>query len=324
MKTQDIKRGITSRHYRLGGSSPVIGTLSRLRDTESQPAGKRRSRRRSRSPEVEKRSSTIWLMLLCGGALAVITASVFLWLIPHMDPDPAEAGFNPSEEIRNIRIASRFPSPSREESLELVKQALATRDTGDIPTLFRTGDSTPAEIVAFLENLSLREGCIERYDWLSSLDKDGILIEGVLVRSKGAEKPVVRLALLTPDEAGTWKVDFEAYARLVEPGWQELLEKGAEEAVVRVTVAPDVYYNGPFSDDKQWVCYGITSPDVNETLRGYCRVGSPQAEAMERLFKHEEKSSRATLEIHRVRNAGPKQFEITRLLGGEWVVASNR
>lgn len=324
MKTQDIRRGITSRHCRAEGTLPDIGTISRLRNPEASAPVERRGRRRSRSHRAEKSFGIIWLILLGATTLVVITVAVFLWLMPRLDPTGEGVAFSAEEEARNIRIESRFPSPSREESMEFVKRALGTRDPDDVPGLFRTGESTPEEIVTFLEESSRREGSVGDCEWLSSLDKDGLLIEGVLVRSRGVEKPVVRLALLTPDDAGNWKVDFDAYARIVEPGWQELLGNGPEQAVVRVTVTPDVYYNGPFSDEKQWVSYGIASPDVNETLRGYCRVGSVQAEAMAKLFKHDEKNSRATVEIRRVSGTSPKQFEIVRVLGGEWVIASNR
>ncbi|RYD49972.1 MAG: hypothetical protein EOP85_00565 [Verrucomicrobiaceae bacterium] len=322
MKTQDVKRGITSPHIRHGVSSPDLGRISRSRDSVHEAVGVNR-RRRSRPPMIDKRTSAIWLILLGGGALAIIGGTILFWLMPRMRSEANSTVLTGAEVERDERVESKFPSPSREESLEIVQRALAVRDPAEVKELFRVGESSPAEIVAFLQAASERDGEVENYEWMSSMDKDGLLIEGVLVRCKGQEKPLIRLALLTPDDAGVWKLDFDAYARVVEPGWQELLEKGARRAVVRVTVMPDVYYNGPFSDDKEWVCYGIVSPDVNETLRGYCRVGSPQAEAMARLFKYEEKASRATLEIRRVKSGGPKQFEIVRLLGGEWVIASN-
>ena len=92
--------------------------------------------------------------------------------------------------------------------------------------------------------------------------------------------------------------------------------------MVRVFVAQDVYYNGPFSDETQWVSYGLGSPDRTELLRGYCKVGSEEAAVMERLFTEGQKLSRATLEIRRVRDGGALQFEIVRLVAEDWVVAS--
>ena len=133
MKTQDIKRGITSRHFRLGGSSPAIGALARLRDTEMLPRGERRSRRRGRSHTVDKRSARLWLILLGGGTLVVITTAVFLWLMPRFDPEAMEIRSLVAEDAKKVRVPSRFPSPSREESLKLVRRALATRDPAAAP-----------------------------------------------------------------------------------------------------------------------------------------------------------------------------------------------
>ena len=92
--------------------------------------------------------------------------------------------------------------------------------------------------------------------------------------------------------------------------------------MVRVFVAQDVYYNGPFSDETQWVSYGLGSPDRTELLRGYCKVGSEEAAAMERLFTEGQKLSRATLEIRWVKDGGALQFEIVRMVAKGWVVAS--
>ncbi|RYD47060.1 MAG: hypothetical protein EOP85_06185, partial [Verrucomicrobiaceae bacterium] len=296
MKTQDIKRDVTSRHLRTGASSP--GSKRADLCPESMMSG-RGHRRRRRSREAGKPRSTLALMIVGATAFVVIAATFVSWLVLRLDRDTERTGSSIAEE-RDIRVGSEFPSPSMETTLDIVKRALAVRDVVGVDDLFRTGESSPEEIIDFLEDASLRDGGIEHYEWLSSLDKDGLLIEGVTVRYKGKEKPVNRLALLTPDESGKWKVDFEAFARLVEPGWRELLETEDSQALVRVSVAPGVYYNGAFSDDRKWVCYGITSPDLDETLQGYCRAGSPEAEAMARLFNHGEKTSRATLRMRLV------------------------
>jgi hypothetical protein len=152
------------------------------------------------------------------------------------------------------------------------------------------------------------------------MDANGLSMDGVLVPfEKEEEEARHRLALLTPDAAGVWKIDFEAFARVVEPSWQELLERGAAEAKVRVHLAADSYYNGPFKDDKEWICYGMGSPDIDEVLIGYCRAGSPQEEAIRWMFSKGEKLNRATLQIRRVEGASAKQFEITRVLAEDWV-----
>lgn len=261
-------------------------------------------------------------ILFGGGAIAVIGVVVSLWLMPRLLSGGDESEGSRAVPEAKVRVNSRFPSPSEEQALELVARAIENRDPEMVGSLFRSSPAGHHEVVEFMKGTAARDGSIERYDWLSSMDVDGLLVEGVLVVFKGKDKPVERLAFLTPDALGHWKMDFEAFARPVNPSWERLLEKGgASRAVVRVIVAHDVYYNGPFSDEKKWVCYSIRSPDQEQLLRGYCRVDSPQAAAMKKLFAEGISVSRTTVEIQRVKDGGPWQFEITRMVGQDWIVA---
>jgi hypothetical protein len=263
----------------------------------------------------------IWSTVLSVVTLSVIGLAVSFWLLPYLRRGPAKDAGTLFNYDAHVRVASKFPSPSREKALEMVKRAIANRDPELVDSLFRTGTTNRAEILAFLNASEQRDGLIDHHEWLSSMDVHGLLLDGVLVTYKGKDKPIQRLAFLTPDAAGNWKLDFDAFARTVTPSWQDLLEKAAEQALVRVFVGPDVYFNGPFSDDKKWVCYGIASPDTETLMRGYCRVGSDVATDMERLFLDGRKLSRATLEIRRVKDGEALQFEIIRVVSEDWVVA---
>ena len=264
----------------------------------------------------------MWSAVLSVVTLIVLGLAVSFWLLPYLSRNSLEQAAGPvSSHDSQVRVASKFPSPSREQTLDMVKRAIANRDPNRFESYFRMGDASRAEVLDFLKSSDQRDGFIDRYEWLSSMDVDGLLMEGVLVVYKGKDRPVERLAFLTPDEAGNWKMDFEAFARTVRPSWNDLLDKGVDQAVVRVFVAKDVYYNGPFGDDKQWVSYGIASPDTEVLLRGYCKVGSTLAAAMDRLFAEGRKLSRATVEIRRVNEGEARQFEIVRLMASDWVVA---
>ena len=321
MKTPDFQRGIVSRQSRAEVEGPSIGRVSKLRDGDLSNGGMRVRRRGSRSNPARNRMLLIWSGALSVVTLAVIGLAVSFWLLPYLFHDPTGDGGPLVNRDAQVRVASKFPSPSREQALELVKRAITNRDPNQLESLFRMGTASRAEILAFLNASDRRDGFIDRYEWLSSMDVNGILLDGVLVVYKNKEKPVERLAFLTPDAAGNWKLDFDAFARTVKPSWQTLLDIGTEQALVRVFVGHDVYYNGPFGDDKQWICYGVASPDTEALLRGYCRVNSEVAAAMDKLFLDGRKLSRATLELHRVKEGGPLQFEIVRLVSEEWVVA---
>ena len=321
MKTPDFQRGIVSRLNRAEVEGPSLGRVSKLRDADSSNGGMRIRRRGSRSNPARSRMLLIWSAVLSVLTLMVIGLAVSFWLLPYLFHDStADAGPLVNRDSQ-VRVASKFPSPSREQALEMVKRAITNRDPDQLESLFRMGSASRAEILAFLNASDRRDGLIDRFEWLSSMDVNGILLDGVLVIYKNKAKPVERLAFLTPDAAGNWKLDFDAFARSVKPSWQTLLGKGAEQALVRVFVGHDVYYNGPFGDDKQWVCYGVASPDTEALLRGYCRVNSEVATAMDRLFLDGRKLSRATLELSRVKDGEPLQFEIIRLVSEDWVVA---
>jgi hypothetical protein len=147
-------------------------------------------------------------------------------------------------------------------------------------------------------------------------------VEGVVVNFENANGLRNRLALLTPDAEGVWKVDFDAFARTVRPSWKEIREKQPETALVRVQLARDSYFNGPFRDEKQWTCLGMASPDLEEILFGYCRAGSPQAAAIDWVFSKENVNMcRMTLELRRVEGAEHRQYEISKVLAQDWIVA---
>ena len=290
--------------------------------------GIRRKKRKSESRQVQKvqkqkkRIVKTQLLLMVGLAILVIGLFLTFWLIPRIKRTASNSSIAgktpPSTEVKT-KVISQFPAPTAEESLALVKQALAIRDPDKIAGYFRLDDASPEAVVDFLQGLDAKEGEIDGLRWLSSIGTTEIALEGVLVKFKGQEALRSRLALLTHDSAGKWRIDFDALARTVNPSWADLLEKQAPVGVVRVFVRKDTYYNGLF-DDQKWLCYGLGSPDLEEPLRAYCKIGSPQSTALDWMLSKGAKISRATLEIRRVEGAESRQFEISKVLAEDWVM----
>lgn len=267
-----------------------------------------------------------WSLILSLTTLLVIGGFMMFWLRSHKRPHPAA---DATRSEMDVRIVSKFVSPTEDVALDLVKRALANRDPAKVATFFRLGGATPAEVVEFLAETPARDGCFDHSVWLTSMDVDGLLLEGVLTVYSGKDEPTARLAFLTPDDAGVWKMDFDAFARTSRPPWKDLLEGRADVAQVRVFVVKDTYFNGPFKDESRWICFGIGSPEASallpdgqDLLCGYCRVDSPQAKAMERIFSDDEKIHRVTLEIRRTAGAESRQFEITRVMAEDWVLSA--
>jgi hypothetical protein len=268
-----------------------------------------------------------WSAVIILATVGFLGGVVWFWIQSNkVHPDPANA----EKEVPPVveRVVSRFPSPTEDEALKMVKSGLQVHEPAKVAAFFRLGTATPEQVIDFLRDMKKTDGTISRYDWLSSMDANGLLLDGVVVNSIHEGEQRNRLALLTPDEKGKWFIDFEAFARLVKPSWKELLENPSAQGTVRVIVAKDSYFNGPFRDETQWTCYGMVTPDAEGVMMGYCRKDTPQAAAMARINASKDLQegkravNRATLEIRRVVGAEGRQFEITRVIAEDWVRAA--
>ncbi|HSP43014.1 MAG TPA: hypothetical protein VLO11_09095 [Luteolibacter sp.] len=312
---------------RTAGDAPNLGSVGR---TYRRLATRKRRRMRDSDRRTMRNATRNWTVVLVVLVLIGIAAGIGSWLMPMMDTANRVAGDKAGIELVPVEeklVESRFPSPSMEEAFELVKAGIGNRDPEKALEYFRHGSASAGEIVAFMEYVGKTEGEATNYKWHSSIDANGLLLEAMtaVISMNGRESSP--LAILTPDEEGRWKIDFESFARIVKPSWSALLEGETDQGMVRVLVAKDNYYNGVFRDESAWICYGMASQDTSEVLLGYCKAGSPQARAMEWIMAESEGRPefrglcRATLEIRRPAGAGISQYEITRVLAQDWVVS---
>jgi len=326
VKPQRIEREI--------GDAPSLGHVERVFG-KVLPKGMRRKRRRDLGKHSNRRMKkqrlviVTWSLVFAGIVLLAIIGIVWLWLDPESRDDSA-ANAKTTDTANGSQVVSRFPSPSKDAALNLVKRALVVRDPIKVTEFFRIDSATPAEVVGFLEGLTATDGPITGYRWLSSIDANGLLIDGVLVMSVIGDKRHERMAFLTPDDKGRWRVDYEAFARTVSPSWDEILNGSARQCTVRIQFVKDNYFNGPFADESRWTCYRLGSPDLTDDILGYCRKGSPQAAAMQSITTNASGASRnkdllfrATLVIRRNEGAEARQFEISRVLAEDWVRSSD-
>lgn len=329
MKFSGIQRSVrVQRIDRSAGDAPSLGRVARMPGTGLPKARRRKKRRENvngeRTRSNRKKVIVTWSVVFMVAALGAMGGAVYFWLVPKMQ----HSGTALADSKTIERVVSRFESPAEEAAVALVKAALTIADPAKVEEFFHLGSASAAEVVTFLGNMPAADGPVTRCSWLSSMDANGLLIDGVVVHTQGELRSRNRLALLTPDEQGTWKIDFDAFARTVKPSWQEILAGTSTQGLVRVMVAPDSYYNGHFRDETEWTCYGLASPDESTVLLGYCRKKSPQAAALARIIADGESVgrgrdvNRATLEIRRVEGAESRQFEITRVLAEDWVLSA--
>lgn len=323
MKPRQIRRDIASHHSRDLGNAPNIGRISKLRGS-----GREAARVRHVESPLQRHRKVIQAVLSVIVALTVIVTGAWVGLRFRSRFVPTElraAGSRMTED--QVRIVSKVKSPTEEQALDLVLDALKSHDEKTVEENFRLTDTRSSEALRFLRES--QAGAVESTDlrWMGSADIQGLLMEGVLVDGSTRDSKFGRTAFLVPDEKGEWKVDFDAYSRVSKPDWKELLEERAELAKVRVLVAPDSYYNGPFADESIWACYGMSSPEASKLLNeeqrmmyGYCRKDSPQARALLRVVSSGQPIMRVTLEIRCKNREDKLQFEITRVFSEDWVV----
>jgi hypothetical protein len=335
MKSDDFQRSVrSSKNERSEGDAPNIGKVGRMPGT-GLPKEVRRKRRRSdgtgsksgdvrkgdRLRESKRRIILTWSILLSGLVVLILGISVWLWIVPNMRAKPKMAVLRP-DQLEEKFIKPTIPSLPEEDAIALVKRALAVREPAKVADYFRPGNSSPEQIVDFLKSLDEIDGMLSRVEMLGSIDGNAMVVDGVVVTFKGNGSTRNRVAMLTPDEKGNWKVDYDAFARTAVPPWNEFLAKSAKSAQVRIYAAVDSYYNGVFGDEAVWACYGIASPDTEQILLAYCKKGSPQAAAMAAISRKNPNLNRATLEIRWVDGAGPRQVEISKVIAEDWVVGA--
>lgn len=268
-------------------------------------------------------------LLVLGITTSIIVLGLFCFsLLSEKNPSGGDALQIPETSQPRERVISQFDSPSKENSLNKVRQALLIRDAGKVGDYFRTGSTNPASVIAFLEGMAKTDGPVIGIEWLSSLDHNGHPAEAVSIRTTDGKTQKERLALITPDDKGKWKIDFDAFARTVKPSWNNLLDPSSSGGEVRVYISSNSYYKQAFGDDSVWSCYQATSPDTDVPLLCYCKRNSQQHKAIKRILANDQgdhpksEAARVVLELRRVGNSDARQFEITRVLAEDWIVSS--
>lgn len=331
MRKRDVQIGVNpGSRRRAPGDAPSMGRVTRMsRQFEPSLLGRRRrSSSRSQNEKSSKpwKSTILWLWsgLLALLALGIIGVAIGLWL-SESKRSAARQDLASDASAALIPSRTNFPSPSETDALALVRSALEIPNEAEVARLFRLQGVSPEVAISGLEQIERNEGPVNDLKWLGSIDANGLVIDGVVVSRGDPEQADQRLALLTPDESGLWQMDFDAYARPAIPDWETIRDTGVE-GVVRARIAPDHYYNGPFSSDSAWACYALLVPGIDTAVLGYCLRDSVQYRAIERILKPDTASpagsqvKRVTLSIRSEPDGDGRQFRILRVLAEDWVL----
>lgn len=294
--------------------SPQSGTVTRKGALTA--AGRKRRR---------QRILAAWSLVFAACSMGV----VLFFVISHfmsLAPAPGKITVMVSDTPDLDSIFSDDPSgetvyPDEKETLSLVTRAIANRDPDKVGEFFRlSNDRTPEDVIRVLERIESGEGSVVGTEWFGAEFANGVVMGQVVVHMEKDGAKVNRLAQTVEREGGGFLVDFDSYIRATSSPWDSILSGEAPTSTVRVFIATDTYYNGPFSDDAVWQSYALVSPDTDVILHGYARKNSSRFNALEKILETEKPLHRATLEITCLPESGKDQFEISRVLAENWVI----
>lgn len=208
-----------------------------------------------------------------------------------------------------------IPHPSASECIKLVATFLETGSPEQLKNRVRLKHLDAEQGYAALTELRREMGEMDRMDWAGAEETNGLSLEMVMVSYKSGK---YRIAFLTHDAEGHWKVDLESFLGHSTRPWNQVIGKGSCKAQVRVLATRDFYYNGLFKNEEEWSCLALSSPDHPERLYGYLRPQSPAMLAVEELLRTKNPVV-MMVEISRDAGMEPLQYEIKKIIAQGWV-----
>ena len=279
--------------------------------------GKPLRRKKKKDGSAKRRRETL-LRTIAIGVLALAGMGGIAFIGLSRDRVVSDAVWrDPTVELQLQRVDVVIPL-SEEKALDLVRTVLNARSVDELRGLVRLKDISAAEAVDFLAGMEKKDGKISRMNWIGNMDSNGIQIEGVeILYQKEDVRP--RRALLTPDEKGTWQVDLAALAGHNTIAWDKIISEPEVHADLRVIIGHDNYYNGRFSNDREWASFAMIGAETSTLLIGYCPVESETNRALMILLR-DQRAIRAIIRIRKTDASGSRQCEIVSILAEDWIL----
>jgi len=305
---------------RMPGGSQRLTVRKRLHDRSGKSSSRRLDRRRIRQMRARKFAITLWLSILLCGCFLALVVGMFIWLRSQGDRRNIAPLIARADSLPALHLTD-FPPPGEQEALEILQNAIAARDEATLRAYVHDNPEVDAtEMVEFFAATDERDGTFANHQWIGSSDTDRQQVQALILAFNKDEQLTQRLAMLLPNESGVWRLDFLSYTRWCDPPIR-LMDgpTGYPGGRVRMFIARDHYFNGPFSDEREWICYVLTSPDSHTRSFAYCPVGSPEHLKLDGILARNSRPSRVTLDIIRVENARLHQFRIAKVVSDDWI-----
>ncbi len=328
---------MTSKGFgRMLGDPPELGRLERISRSNVFKRGSTSRRsvassRREKSKRWHQRKMMrYWTILFSSITIAFLVIILAISFYDRRTKGMTNVVEKTVAPVITKKLEWKFQSPSEQDALEIVKKALAARDEGQVADRFRLGSGGPHEVLDFLTKVDSTHGLVSQMSWMGGIYNNSIQIDGVFLRREKNNEMESTLLMMTPNEQGVWKIDFDSMVGKCVPEWDFFVKGEATGGMVRVSLGPDNYFNGPYADESKWLCFALARSDSDQFIFGYCLKNSPQAEAISKIIdnlsmrsKISVKSCRATLRLTRTEGAEPRQYEINGVLAEDWLISEN-
>lgn len=313
MKPKHVQRGVSKApeiDNTASSSSARVGKVARIHRNYRSGVRRQRSRssRNQRDRNVDFRQYILY-SLVAVGALFLI-GIIWVWygqnrngqLITKADAARAEV--------------FRVSPPTTQASAEMMKMFLDAESSAAMEGLVRLRDAKIDEIFQLVQEIKSSENGVESIEWAGSEQLNDLSLELIQVVFRSG---VNRMGYLTYDDsAGKWLIDAESFTYYLSKPWSEIIGQGKCHVKLRATAMPDGYYNGVFSDEKEWLCLSLQIPGQEGTLYGYLRLNSDCYYAMAQIYRS---GSSYSIVADLSRDAGmePRQYEIKKIIAHGWV-----
>ena len=288
-------------------TTPVmgVGKLSRIHRTYRKERSSRRSRSRDRFSLFRK--ALQFFLIFIGIALTGVVSWMIYSQIKNKSTHTA------GTTLTQDTFAIAHPHPP--ECVKIVQEFLKTSTESDVKKTARLVHMDAPEALKLLRQCLDKHGEVARVEWAGASEINGLSMEMVMVSYKSG---YYRIANLLPNEAQDWLVDLESFVAYNDRPWEQITGSGSCRARVRVIAAQDFYFNGVFSDEQEWTCLALTSPDNEKRLLGYVKNQSALYDAFKEIFKSNNPAP-VLIEISRDAGMEPLQFEIKKVIAQGWV-----
>ncbi|MFU8892491.1 MAG: hypothetical protein ACNA8L_02580 [Luteolibacter sp.] len=308
---------------RMPGGSNRLAIRKRARGNRDNASSRRLDRRRIRQMHARRFAIKLWLSVLLLSCLGALVVGMSLWLRSQADRKAIAPRFTLPDSLPALRLTD-FPPPNEQKALSIVRNALAARDEETLrAAVHHSHEVAFAEMLDFFAATPTRDGPLVQHQWIGSTDTEHLQIQSMLLIFRKDGKITQRLAMLVPNESGSWRLDFPSFARWCDPPIQRMEDPaGHPGGRLRVFINRDHYFNGLFSNDREWACFVIASPDTEVTGYAYCPVGSEIENDLDTIIARSGRQTRVTLEVARQEGAQTRQFRITNLIGHDWIAVN--